>query len=427
MSALNVLVVGGGAREHALAWKLRQGSGLGRLFCAPGNAGTTAVAEAVPIAANQVDALADWSAANDIGLVVVGPEEPLALGLADRLRTRGIPVLGPGAAGARIESSKSWAKEIMRAAGVPTAAHATFSSAAEALEYVRHQCFPLVIKADGLAAGKGVVIARSAEEARRAIVAALEERVFGEAGQTIVIEEYLEGEEMSLIAFVSDRVVVPLLPARDHKAVGDGDTGPNTGGMGAIAPARAAGHDDAQTLCRALIEPVAAVLADRGLPYRGVLYAGLMLTPHGPRVLEFNCRFGDPEAQVILPLLEEDLVELALTTATGELAARPLRFAQAVCCGVVLASRGYPGPYPTGLPIHGLDLVDPDILVFHAGTRADGATIRTAGGRVLTVVGRGSTPREARDRAYANAARIIFEGVYYRRDIGWREIQRAGE
>ncbi|HLG51587.1 MAG TPA: phosphoribosylamine--glycine ligase, partial [Chloroflexota bacterium] len=252
MSALNVLVVGGGAREHALAWKLRQSSGLGRLFCAPGNAGTAAVAEAVPIAANQVDALADWSAANDIGLVVVGPEEPLALGLADRLRTRGIPVLGPGAAGARIESSKSWAKEIMRAAGVPTAAHATFSSAAEALEYVRHQCFPLVIKADGLAAGKGVVIARSAEEARRAIVAALEERVFGEAGQTIVIEEYLEGEEMSLIAFVSDRVVVPLLPARDHKAVGDGDTGPNTGGMGAIAPARAAGHDDAQTLCRAL-------------------------------------------------------------------------------------------------------------------------------------------------------------------------------
>ena len=423
MTRRNVLVVGNGAREHALAWKLRQSSRVDRLFCAPGNGGTSAIAENVPVAANQIDSLVEWSDRNDIGLVVVGPEEPLALGLVDRLTERGVLAFGPTAAAARIESSKKWAKSLMFEARVPTAAYATFDAAAAAWDYARGQPYPLVLKVDGLAAGKGVVIATTPDEAKAAIEAALEAQAFGEAGRVLVIEEFMVGEELSLLAFVDGRTVVPLVPARDHKRVGDDDAGPNTGGMGAIAPSHVADQFGVDRLAAMILEPIANALVDRGIPYRGVLYAGLMLTAAGPKVVEFNCRLGDPETQVLLPLLNEDLRDLVEATATGQLSPGPLRMKTGYCCGVVVVSEGYPGPYPTGLPISGLERVDADVLVFHAGTKLVNGAILTDGGRVLTVVGQGDTLEAARRRAYANAERVHFAGAHYRRDIGRREVR----
>lgn len=420
----NILVVGGGSREHAICWKLRQSPRVDRLYCAPGNGGTATVAENLPLAASQVDVLADWAQANHVDLVVVGPEDPLALGLVDRLTERGIKALGPTASAARLESSKRWAKEIMVEAGIPTAPYAVFDDPQRAWDYARAQPYPLVLKADGLAAGKGVVVAQTPAEARSAIHAALEARVFGEAGRTIVIEEFLDGDELSLIAFVSGRTVAPLALARDHKRVGDGDTGPNTGGMGAIAPSRIISDEAIPRLYTTILEAIATALHERHLIYQGVIFAGLMLTRDGPKVLEFNCRLGDPEAQVILPLLGADLAEIAYATVTGELRPGPLPVLPGYRCGVVIASGGYPGPYRTGLPIEGVDEVDANALVFHAGTkRVDGALV-TAGGRVLTVVGQGETLSAARAHAYANVERIRFDGAYYRHDIGLREVSR---
>lgn len=423
MAGWNVLVVGNGSREHALIWKLSQSDRIGHLYCAPGNGGTGLLAENVAIPANRIDAIADWSASNQIDLVVVGPEEPLALGLVDRLSALGILAFGPSAAAAKIEASKVWAKQLMSEAGVPTASYVAFEDAAAAWAYAQSQSYPLVLKADGLAAGKGVVIAQTADEARVAIQAALEGRAFGDAGRTILIEDHLIGNELSLLAFVDGRHVVPLVPARDHKRVGDGDTGPNTGGMGAFAPSRLGGPNVTQRLTREILEPIAAALADRGVIYRGIIYAGLMLTADGPRVIEFNCRFGDPETQVILPLLGDDLAELAYATATGQLGTRAASILPGYRCGVVLTSGGYPGPYSKGHVIQGLDEVDADALVFHAGTRQFEHEVVTDGGRVLTVVGQGDTLNAARSHAYANAARIRFEGVHYRRDIGLKEVR----
>ncbi len=423
MAGRRVLVVGSGAREHALTWKLRQSPRVDRLWCAPGNAGTEALATNVPIPANQIGVLVDWCAANRIDLVVVGPEEPLALGLVDRLAERGILALGPTAAAARIEASKSWAKELMRRAGVPTAAYAVFAEASEAWSYARTRPYPLVLKADGLAAGKGVVVAETPTEAHAAIVAALEQRVFGDAGRTLVIEEYLVGTELSLLAFVDGRRVVPLVPACDYKRVGDGDTGPNTGGMGAFAPTHLVDRTGVPELCSIVVEPIVATMRELGLSYRGVLYAGLMLTTDGPRVVEYNCRLGDPETQVVLPLLDDDLAELAEATATGQLPARPLGVAPGYRCGVVLASGGYPGPSTLGVRVEGLAEVDGDALVFHAGTRRVDGNVVTAGGRVLTVVGQGTTLAAARAHAYANLRRIHVAGAHYRTDIGLREAR----
>lgn len=418
MARWNVLIVGNGAREHTLAWKLRQSPRVDRLYCAPGNGGTDTVAENVPIVASDIAALADWAATRRIDLVVVGPEEPLALGLADRLIERGIPVLGPTRAAARIESSKSWAKGLMAEAAVPTAAFATFSDSEPAWDYARRQSYPLVIKADGLAAGKGVTIAQTPAEARVAITAALEDRAFGDAGRTVVIEEYLEGSELSLIAFIDERTVAPLALSRDHKRIGDGDTGANTGGMGAVGPLAPGPGLDVASLAARILEPVAAAFQRRGISYRGVLYAGLMLTASGPKVIEFNCRFGDPETQVNIPLLGADLAEVAYATATGELTPGVLPIQSGYRCGVVLASGGYPGAYQTGHQITGIENVEPDALVFHAGTKRVDGKLVTAGGRVLTVVGQGETLRDARAHAYANAERIHFDGAYYRHDIG---------
>jgi phosphoribosylamine--glycine ligase len=416
-----VLVVGNGAREHALAWKLSQSTRVERVFCAPGNAGTASVATNVPIAASQIGEITDWCEANGIDLVVVGPEDPLARGLTDRLAERRIPAFGPSAACARIEASKSWAKDILRRAEVATATYKIFSDVSAAWEHVRSRPLPVVLKADGLAAGKGVVVAKSAEEARVAIHAALEERVFGEAGRTLLVEEFLTGDELSLLAVVDGQTVVPMVPARDYKRVGEGETGPNTGGMGAYAPTHVAAHLGTSALVSQIIEPVVAVLTDLGFHYRGVLYAGLILTPDGPKVIEFNCRLGDPETQVVLPLLTDDLAEVAYATATGQLSGASLTFEASYRCGVVMSANGYPGLYATGQRIAGEDVVDPDASVFHAGTKiVDGQNV-VAGGRVLTVVGRGPTLAAARTHAYANAERIHFDGAYYRRDIGLRE------
>jgi phosphoribosylamine--glycine ligase len=418
----NVLVVGNGAREHTLVWKLLQSARVERVFCAPGNAGTTAIATNLPFTANQVGAIADWCAANRIDLVVVGPEEPLARGIADVLTERGIAVFGPSAACARIEASKSWAKELLHWAEVPTAKHRLFQDANAAWDAVRRGPFPVVLKADGLAAGKGVVVAQTPAEAQAAIRAALEELVFGEAGQTLLVEEFLAGEELSLLTVVDGRTVLPLVPARDHKRIGEGETGPNTGGMGAYAPTHLADGIGTARLCSLVVEPVVEALAQLGLVYRGVLYAGLILTAEGPKVIEFNCRMGDPETQVVLPLLDDDFAELAFATATGQLARASLTFQEGYRCGVVLASAGYPdAAFATGAPINGESDVDGNALVFHAGTRLNDGQVVTAGGRVLTVVGQGPTLAAARAHAYANAERIHFAGAYFRRDIGARE------
>jgi phosphoribosylamine--glycine ligase len=419
----NVLVVGGGAREHTLTWKLRQSARIERVFCAPGNAGTAPIATNLPFTPNQIGEIADWCAANQIDLVVVGPEEPLARGLADVLTRRGIAVFGPSAACARIESSKSWAKEILRWAEVPTANYRVFQDATAAWDAVRSGPFPVVLKADGLAAGKGVVVAQTPTEAQAAIRAALEEQVFGEAGRSLLVEEFLAGEELSLLAVVDGRTVVPMVPARDHKRIGEGETGPNTGGMGAYAPTHLADRIGPARLSALVVEPVVEALAQLGLVYRGVLYAGLILTADGPKVIEFNCRMGDPETQVLLPLLADDFAELAFAAATGQLSQTPLTFQPGYCCGVVLAAAGYPGPYATGAPISGEADVDASALVFHAGTRASDGRVVTAGGRVLTVVGQGATLAAARAHAYANAERIHFAGAYFRRDIGAREVE----
>ena len=419
---MRVLVVGSGAREHALAWKIAQSPQVDALYCAPGNAGTAGVAENVAISASDVDGLADWAAEHNIDLTIVGPEEPLVRGLVDRLRARGLLAFGPTAAGAQIEGSKVFAKELMARQGIPTGRAAAFDSAAEARGYLRLQPLPVVVKADGLAAGKGVVVARTLEEAEGAVADCLERGVFGEAGRRVLIEECLVGPEVSVLALVDGRQAVPLIPACDYKRVFDGDEGPNTGGMGSYAPPRFVTSEVYRDIAARVLDPTVRGLRDLGIDYRGVLYAGLMLTPDGPKVLEFNARFGDPETQAVLPLLESDLVEALRQTAAGRLDPSAVRWREGACCGVVLASGGYPGKYATGEEIVGLDRLDPDVAAFHAGTRREGDRLVTAGGRVLTIAATGRTMAEARERAYANVERIRFPGMHYRRDIARREV-----
>ena len=420
---LRILVVGGGSREHALLWKLSLSADVDALFCAPGNAGTAFLAANLPIRATDVDGLLDAARQHRIDLVVVGPDEPLARGLVDRCRKAGIRAFGPSAAASRIESSKSWAKRLMTEAHVPTAHGVAVTDLPDGLAVMREVELPVVIKADGLAAGKGVVVAKTLDEAESVLTAFLEDQALGPAGQTVVIEERLTGHEVSVLALSDGTRVVQLPAATDYKQVNDGDAGPNTGGMGAYAPVPAIDAALGEQIQRTILEPVITALAERESALQGVLYAGLMLTEHGPMVLEFNARFGDPEAQVILPLLDVDLVALLHGIAGGELPDGPLARHDGAAVGVVLASAGYPGPYDTGLPISGLDAVPDDVLVFHAGTRqADDGAVVTAGGRVLTVVGRGSTVAEARSRAYAGADAISFPGMHRRSDIASREL-----
>ena len=418
--SLNVLLLGGGGREHAIAWKLAQSPRFGSLWTAPGNAGTTAYGENLgDVAASDPEAVLAAAERLGVDLVVVGPEDPLAAGIADRLAAEGIPVFGPSRAGAEIEASKSFAKELMADAGIATAHAVVFDDADAATHYVRRFGGEFVVKADGLAAGKGVTVCDTVDEALAAIDEAMVGGAFGEAGRRVLIEERLRGRETSAHAF-TDGVTVAHMPfSCDHKPVFDGDRGPNTGGMGVYSPPGWLDDAAARAIEREVTERAVRALRDSGREYRGVLYPGMMLTADGPRVIEFNCRFGDPEAQALLPRLRSDLLEICEAVAAGRLVDVAVECDGAATVGVVMASGGYPGGYETGLPIRGGEDVDADVQLFLAGAQhAEDGTLVTAGGRVLCVVASALTLGEARERAYDNVARISFEGAHYRTDIG---------
>jgi len=413
-----VLLVGSGGREHALAWKLAQSPHLSHLWIAPGNAGTSEVGENVPISAEDNAQLVQFAVSKAVDLVLVGPEAPLANGLADTMQAAGVRVFGPSRAAAQIEVSKAFAKAFMQRNGIPTARYATFSQLDLAIAYLRDVDYPVVIKASGLAAGKGVILPETREEAKTRLESILEKGEFGAAGRQVIIEERLYGEEVSLLAFTDGHTIRPMPPAQDHKRLLDDDQGPNTGGMGAFAPVLVCPPEMVTTLVRTIMQPAVDGLRLDGFPFIGVLYAGLILTPWGARVLEFNCRFGDPETQVILPLLESDLVEVVDACVDGRLGEAEIRWRDVTAACVVLASEGYPGKYPTGRVIHGLDQNLPNTCIFHAGTKADGKHVVTAGGRVLGVIGLGKDLHQALERAYEAVQPISFEGRQYRRDIG---------
>ena len=420
---MRVLVVGAGAREHTIVSKLARSPTVGELLVAPGNAGTAGVARNVPIGAEDVEGLLRLAQSEEIGLTVVGPEAPLALGIADRFHDAGLPIFGPTQAAARIETSKSFAKDLMLRHGVPTGAAEAFSDYERAAEYVRGLVAPVVVKADGLTAGKGVTVAETQDAAQEALRLTMAEKRFGAAGYTVLVEEYLEGPELSVFAFVDGKTVSPLVAAQDYKRAYDGDRGPNTGGMGAFSPPVAElWNDDMEDTVRTrIMEPVVNALAAEGCPYTGFLYAGLMVTKDGPKVIEFNCRMGDPEAQVVLPRLKTDLLEVMISAADGDLRGVYLEWDSRACVGVVVASGGYPDKYETGYAVSGLGDVDDDVTVFHAGTRlaANGAVVSN-GGRVLTVTALGDTLKDARRKAYSNAGRVRFTGAFYRNDVASR-------
>jgi phosphoribosylamine--glycine ligase len=416
---VKILVVGSGGREHALAWKLGQSSSVERVFCAPGNGGTEQVGENVPIAASDLAALAQFAKQNKIALTVIGPDDPLAAGVVDLFVAEGLRVFGPSKSAARLESSKIFAKEMMRTSHIPTALAGCFARSGEALKFCERLQFPIVIKADGLALGKGVVIAQNCEEAIAAIRSMMEERKFGDAGRRIVVEEFLRGTECSLHAVVSGSTHVMLASARDHKRIGDGDTGPNTGGMGAVSPADNWTTEAEKEFGEQVMTPLLRGLERAGIVFRGLLFPGMMMTPEGPRVLEFNCRFGDPETQAILPRLRSDLLELLDAAVDGQLADVQLEWDPRPAVTVVMASGGYPEKYETGKIIQGLEAASAfeNVHVFHAGTkRADGNVV-TAGGRVLAITALGQDVADARARAYDAVSAIQFENSYYRRDI----------
>jgi phosphoribosylamine--glycine ligase len=418
---MRVLVLGSGGREHALAWKLAQSPRLSALICAPGNPGTASLAENRPVAADRPDAVVALAREARADLVVVGPEAPLVAGVADALRAQGIAVFGPDAAAARLEGSKAFAKEVMLASKVRTAAGRAFTSVREAEEWAAARG-SVVVKADGLAGGKGVIVARGADEAVEAVrsLAAL-----GEAGRTLVLEEVLEGEEVSIIALCDGERYVLLPPAQDHKRLLDGDRGPNTGGMGVYCPAPVLDAAALRRVGEEVIAPVLRTMASRGIPFRGALYAGLMVGRDGPAVLEFNARFGDPEAQVLVLSLDEDLLPWLEACAQGTLSPRPLAVRPGASVGVVLASPGYPSAPVTGTHISGVDRIGGSCVVFHAGTAVRDGALVTAGGRVLTVCARGPSLAEARANAYGAVSRISFEGMQFRRDIAARGLGTA--
>ena len=415
---MRVLVVGGGGREHALAWGLAQSPRVGEVIAAPGNAGISQIASCLPVEAEDLEGLVELAEARDIDLVVVGPEGPLVAGLADSLRGRGRAVFGPDSDAARVEGSKAWAKELMARGGVPTARAGAFTSVEPAEAFVEELGGRAVVKADGLAAGKGVTVAQDHETAAAAIRLCLEEGVFGDAGTTVVVEEVLEGPEVSAFALCDGSTTVPLVLSQDFKRIGDGDVGSNTGGMGAHSPLPFVDAATEATIWD-LASRTVATMAAEGITYRGLLYLGLMLTQEGPKVLEYNCRFGDPETEVVVPRLRTDLAELLYACATGSLADVKLDWSEEAAVSVVLASAGYPGDYRTGVPIEGLDeaaAVD-GALVFHSGTRNRDGRVVTAGGRVLAVSALGTTRAEARTRAYEACSRVSFEGMQLRTDI----------
>jgi phosphoribosylamine--glycine ligase len=425
---MRVLLVGSGGREHALGWKLAQSPHLKALFIAPGNAGTARLhAEGVEIANLPIDpkdkpGLVATALERRIDLVVIGPEAPLAAGLADDLRAKGLAVFGPSRAAAEIESSKVFAKGFMQRHAIPSAKFSAFSEFNQALAYLQDLERPVVIKADGLAAGKGVIIPDSPQQAETALRKIMVEKEFGEAGDNVVLEERLIGPEVSLFGFTDGVTLKSTLPAQDHKRIFDGDRGPNTGGMGAYAPVPACAPAMAEKIARSILQPAVDGLREEGRPFVGVLYGGLMLTKDGPKVIEFNCRFGDPETQAILPLLESDLLEILMGCATGHLADVDIRWSKGAAACVVIASNGYPGTYPTGLPISGLETTLPNSFIFHAGTKEQDGIIVTSGGRVLCATGWGENISQALKSSYTAIGPVRFEGMHFRKDIGRQAI-----
>jgi phosphoribosylamine--glycine ligase len=416
---MKILVIGSGGREHALTWKLRQSPHAERIFCAPGNAGTAEIGENVAIPANDLQALVRFAKENHVDLTVVGPDDPLAAGIVDLFAAEKLRAFGPTKSAARIEASKIFAKELMRAQKIPTAEANLFSDSSEALRYCEQAKFPVVIKADGLALGKGVIVAGDAAIARSTIDEMMNQRRFGDAGRRIVIEELLRGTECSLHALVDGENYLLLESARDHKRALDGDQGPNTGGMGAFSPANNWNSKLQAQFEAKIMRPLLRGLLQEGIKFRGLLYPGLMITSEGPRVLEFNCRFGDPETQALLPRMKSDLLPLLEATIDGKIDTRVVEWDTRVSVTVVLASGGYPGKYETGKPISGLDDAAKleDVQIFHAGTKCANGEVETAGGRVLGVTALGSTIEEARERAYDAVSRIHFENCHYRRDV----------
>lgn len=424
---MKVLIVGSGGREHALAWKVSQSPKVKEVIAAPGNPGIKKIGRCVDIKPTDVEGLAEFAQKEKIDLTIVGPEAPLVAGIVDEFERRGLKIFGPSKAAAKLEGSKVFAKEMMKKYGVPTAEFQVFDNPEEAKRYVREKGAPIVVKADGLAAGKGVVVAKTVEEAIEAIDRIMVEKVFGESGNRVVIEECLEGEEASYLVITDGKNFVPLATAQDHKAVFDGDEGPNTGGMGAYSPAPVLSEDMEKEVQERVIKPILEGMRREGAPFKGVLYAGLMITEKGPMVLEFNVRFGDPEAQALMRRLEDDLVDVSLSSIEENLV-EELHWKPETSICVVLASKGYPGRYEKGKEITGIEEAEkvPTVVVFHAGTAVKDGKLVTNGGRVLNVTALGRDIVEARERAYRAIEKIHFEGMHYRKDIGMKALKRKG-
>jgi phosphoribosylamine--glycine ligase len=423
---MKVLVVGGGGREHALTWKIARSPLVDEIWCAPGNAGMAAMAECVDIGADDIEALADFAQEKKIDLTVAGPEAPLVAGIADLFQQRGLAVFGPTREAAQMEGSKAFAKSLMEEAGVPTGRAEVFTDYEAAEACIAKSSAPYVVKADGLAAGKGVIIAQDDAAAYQALKSCFIDRDFGAAGEKVLVEEFLEGQEVSILTFVDGEDILPMAPAQDYKRVGDGDTGPNTGGMGSYSPVPVLTERDYESAVEEVLRPTARALAARGIHFKGILYAGLILTAEGPKVLEFNVRFGDPEVQAVLPRLKSDIVEAMLAVVEGRLSGTRLEWEEDPCVTVVVASGGYPAKYEKGYPISGLDEAGsmPGVTVFHAGTSlGETGEVLTNGGRVLNVSALGSDFAEAREKAYRAVERISFQDMYFRRDIALRTLE----
>lgn len=415
---MRVLIVGGGGREHAIAWKLKQSPKVSNLYCAPGNAGIAEIAECFPVGATNLAGQIELAKKLDVDLVFVAPDDPLAMGLVDRLEAEGIRAFGPSAAASRIEASKSFAKDLMREHNIPTADYIVFNDVDEAALYMEKVELPVVIKADGLALGKGVIIAHDRNSARQAVKDLMLEQKFGDAGCRIVVESFLTGPELTVLAFTDGLTVQPMVSSRDHKRAFDGDQGPNTGGMGAISPGASLTQDDWKYMQDKIFQPTVDALREAGNPFKGVLYFGLMLTENGPKVIEYNARFGDPEAQAVLPLLKSDLMDIIESILEERLSEQEIIWSEEASCCVVLASGGYPLQYKKGFPIAGLREAGEDCLVFHAGTSLENGRVVTSGGRVLGITATDSNLRQAIRKAYTGVSRISFENRQYRKDIG---------
>jgi phosphoribosylamine--glycine ligase len=424
---MNVLVIGSGGREHALTWAVARSKKVKKIFCAPGNAGTAEIAENIGIKAGDISALLKFAQENMIDLTIVGPEDPLCAGIADIFSGAGLKVFGPVKAGAQLEGSKAFTKNLLAKNGIPTAAYGEFKTSSLAKNYIKMMNkYPIVIKADGLAAGKGVIIAKSETEACAAVDDIMEKKAFGAAGDRLVVEEFLKGEEASILALTDGETVLPLPAAQDHKRIFDNDEGLNTGGMGAYAPAPVITGELLLRIQETILYPTLRALKKEGIIYKGVLYAGLMITKDGPKVIEYNARFGDPETQAVMPLIKNDIVDLFMACVDGTLGKIKMETEKGACINVVLASKGYPGAYEKGKEIKGLEYFKgkDGLMIFHAGTKKEGGKVVSDGGRVLNVTAVGADIKTAIDRVYADIDKVSFEGVHYRRDIGKRALNR---